>query len=138
MVVLTSHDSFSAALLGLPMLIKDSVIYTEFPADVDDENALENGFQSTLHCGANGPSSASALFRATRIMSMVLDENHPAASSHDLSLQRISRLSDELDNWHNTLPPHFRLQFVQDKPSTNVVENRSPILVCIPVLEFRK
>lgn len=122
-------DSFSAALLGLPKLLKDCDIYTEYPADVDDENVSERGFQSTLPGESTRLSSALSLFRAARIMSKVLDVNYPAASSHDLSLQRISGLSDELDNWHTSLPSYLRLDFVQDKPSTNVVGSRSPLLV---------
>lgn len=121
--------SFSAALLGLPKLLNDNDIHAEYPADVDDENVSERGFQSTLPGEATRLCSALALFRASRIMSKVLDENYPAASSHDLSLQRIGALSDELDFWQNSLPSHLRLHFVQDKPSTNVVGSRAPLLV---------
>ncbi len=121
--------SFSAALLGLPKLLNDSDIHAEYPADVDDENVSERGFQSTLPGEATRLCSALALFRASRIMSKVLDENYPAASSHDLSLQRIGALSDELDFWLDSLSLHLRLHFVQDKPSTNVVGSRAPLLV---------
>jgi len=121
--------SFSAALLGLPKLLNDSDIHAEYPADVDDENVSERGFQSTLPGEATRLCSALALFRASRIMSKVLDENYPAASSHDLSLQRIGALSDELDFWQDSLSSHLRLHFVQDKPSTNVVGSRAPLLV---------
>lgn len=121
--------SFSAALLGLPKLLSDSDIHAEYPTDVDDENVSERGFQSTLPGEATRLGSALALFRASRIMSKVLDENYPAASSHDLSLQRIRALSDELDLWQNSLSSHLRLHFVQDKPSTNVVGSRAPLLV---------
>jgi len=121
--------SFSAALLGLPKLLNDSDIHAEYPADVDDENVSERGFQSTLPGEATRLCSALALFRASRMMSKVLDENYPAASSHDLSLQRIRALSDELDDWQSSLPSHLRLHFVQDKPSTNVVGSRAPLLV---------
>ncbi len=121
--------SFSAALLGLPKLLNDSDIHAEYPADIDDENVSERGFQSTLPGEATRLCSALALFRASRIMSKVLDENYPAASSHDLSLQRIGALSDELDTWQNSLSSHLRLQFVQDKPSTNIVGSRAPLLV---------
>ena len=122
--------SFSAALLGLPKLLKECDIYAEYPADIDDENVSERGFQSTLPGESTRLSSALALFGATRIMSKVLDEIYPAASSHDLSFQRIAGLSNELDNWQISLPPHLRLQFVQDKPSTNFIGSRSPLLVC--------
>ncbi|KAF6230255.1 hypothetical protein HO133_004595 [Letharia lupina] len=121
-------DCFSAALLGLPKLFNESDIHAEYPADVDDENVFERGFQSTLPGEFTRVSSALALFRVARIMSMVLEENYPAASSHDLSLQKIGALNDELDNWLGSLPPHLRLHFVQDKPSTNVVGSRSPLL----------
>ena len=123
--------SFSAALLGLPKLLNDSDIYAEYPADVDDENVSERGFQSTLPGESTRLSNALALFRVSRILSTVLIEIYPAASSHDLSLQKIGVLSDELDNWQSSLPSHLRLQFVQDKPSANIVGSRSLLLVSI-------
>ena len=122
-------DSFSAALLGLPRLLNDSDIHAEYPADVDDENVSERGFQSTLPGESTRLCNALALFRASRILSKVLEENYPAASSHNLSLQRIGALNEELDSWQNSLPPQLRLHFVQDKPSTNVVSSRAPLLV---------
>ena len=111
--------------------MKEGDIFTEFPADVDDENVSERGFQSTLPGESTRLSSALALFRASRIMSTVLDENYPAAASYELSLQKIAALSNRLDSWQKGLPSHLRLQFVQDKPSTNVVGSRSPLLVCV-------
>lgn len=126
--LLTSY-SFSAALVGLPKLLSEGDIHAEYPADVDDENISEQGFQPTLPGESTRISSALALFRLARVMSKVLDENYPAASSHDLSLQKINVLNDELDIWQGCLAPHLRLQFVQDKPSTNVVGSRSPLLV---------
>ena len=121
--------SFSAANLGLPKLLNDIDIHAEYPADVDDENVSEQGFQPTLPGESTRVSSALALFRLTRIMSKVLEENYPAAASHDLSLQKLAALNDELDIWLESLSAHLRLHFVQDKPSTNVVGSRSPLLV---------
>ncbi|KAL6715565.1 DNA-binding transcription factor cat8 [Lecanora helva] len=121
-------DCFSAATLGLPKLLNNADIHAEYPADVDDENVSEQGFQSTLPGESTRVSSALALYRLSRILSKVLDENYPAASSHDLSLQTIGALNDELEVWLGSLPSHLRLQFVQDKPSTNVVGSRSPLL----------
>lgn len=109
--------------------MKEGDIHAEYPADVDDENVSERGFQSTLPGESTRLSNALALFRVTRILSKVLDENYPAASSHEISLQTIGFLSDELEAWQSSLPSHLRLQFVQDKPSTNVVGSRSPLLV---------
>lgn len=121
-------DCFSAALLGLPKMLNENDIYAEYPADVDDENVSERGFQSTLPGEPTRVSSALALFRVARIMSKVLKENYPAAPSHDMSLQRIIALNDELDLWLGSLAPHLRLHFVQDKPSTNIAGSRSPLL----------
>lgn len=129
-----SHCSFSAALLGLPKLLNESDIHAEYPADVDDENVSEQGFQSTLPGESTRVSSALALFRVARIMSKVLDVAYPAASTYDLSLQKVIALNDELDVWLESLAPHLRLQFVQDKPSSNVVGSRSPLLVFCPSL----
>ena len=68
-------------------------------------------------------------FSAARVMSKVLDEIYQAAVSHDVSLNQICALNDELDVWQGGLPAHLRLNFVQDKPSTKVVGSRSPLLV---------
>ncbi|KAL8931689.1 MAG: hypothetical protein Q9211_006794 [Gyalolechia sp. 1 TL-2023] len=122
-------DCFSAALLGLPTLLNEDDIHTEYPVDIDDENVSERGFQSTLPGESTRLSSALALFRGSRILAKVLDEMYPASVSYELSLQRMSALNDELDAWQGSLPPHLRLQFIQDKPSANVVGSRSPFLV---------
>ena len=110
-------------------MLNESDVHAEYPADVDDENISERGFQSTLPGESTRVSSALAIFRVARILSKVLEENYPAASSHDLSLQKNAALNEELDAWLASLAPHLRLHFVQDKPSTNVVGSRSPLLV---------
>ena len=130
-------DSFSAALLGLPKLLNEGDIHAEYPADVDDENVSERGFQSTLPGESTRVSSALALFRLSRVMSRILDENYPAALSHELSHQKSAALNDDLDAWLGSLPAHLRLHFVQDKPSTNVVGSRSPLLVCCSALSCK-
>ena len=129
MILQLNIDSFSAALLGLPKLLNEGDIHAEYPADVDDENVSERGFQSTLPGESTRVSSALALFRLSRVMSKILDENYPAALSHELSHQKSAALNDDLDAWLGSLPAHLRLHFVQDKPSTNVVGSRSPLLV---------
>ena len=121
--------SFSAALLGLPKLMKEDDIYAEFPSDVDDENVTESGFQSTAPGESTRLSGSLALFRVAQILSKVLDQVYPAASSHELSLQKLGALNQDLDDWLKDLAPHLRLQFEQDKPSTGTVSSRSPLLV---------
>ncbi|QDS76004.1 hypothetical protein FKW77_004664 [Venturia effusa] len=121
-------DCFSAAQLGLPRLLKDEDVYCEYPVDADDEYITEKGFLPMLPGEYTKLSSALALFKASRIVAKVLKENYPASATYDLSLRKIMTLSDELDGWLNDLPSHLRLQFIQDKPSTNVVSSRSPLL----------
>lgn len=116
-------------MLGLPKGLKEADIHAEYPADVDDENISENGFQPSLPGESTRLSSALALFKGARILSKVLDKIYPAASSHNVSLQKLGGLNDELDAWLKSLPAHLRLQFAQDKPSTNICGSRSPILV---------
>ena len=120
--------SFTAVTLGLPKHIKDADVHCEFPTDADDEYVTERGFQPTLPGESTKLSSALALFRAARILSKVLEEIFPAKASYDLSLKKLSELSDEIDSWSSSLPPHLRLQFAQDKPSTGTVNSRSPLL----------
>ncbi|KAI1425677.1 fungal-specific transcription factor domain-containing protein [Xylaria sp. FL1777] len=125
---LYSLDCFSAAILGLPKLLKDEDIHAEYPADTDDEYVTEKGFQPTLPGEHTRISSALALFRLSRILAHVLEKNYPAATSHELSLQQMSSLDAELRAWDEALPTHLKLNFVQDKPSTDVTGSRSPIL----------
>jgi len=121
-------DCFSAAMLGLPKLLKDEDVHAEFPADIDDEYVTEKGFQPSLPGEHTRLSSALALFRGSRILGKVLEKIYPSATSHDLSLQQMSALGAELDQWHDQLPHHLRLNFKQDKPSTDITGSRSPLL----------
>lgn len=121
-------------MLGLPKLMNESYIHVEYPSDVDDENVSEQGFQSTLPSESTRLSSALALFRVARILSKVLDEVYPARCSHELSLERTNALNEELGVWLQSLAPQHRLKFVQEKPSTDIVGSRSPLLVMLHIL----
>lgn len=121
--------SFTAAVLGLPKLLREEDVQAEYPSDVDDEYVTEKGFQPTLPGEYTRLSNALALFRATHILGRVLEKNYPATTTHELSLQQMGELESELDAWYENLPTHLRLNFVQDKPSTDVTGSRSPLLV---------
>jgi hypothetical protein len=115
--------------LGLPKLLKEDDVHVEYPSDTDDDYLTEKGFQPTLPGESTRISNALALFRATRILARVLEKNYPTATSYDLSLQQMASLESELTEWYDSLPPHLRLNFKQDKPSTDVTGSRSPLLV---------
>jgi len=121
-------DCFSAAHLGLPRLLRDEDVHCEYPVDADDEYVTEQGFLPTLPGESTKLSSALALFRLARILSKVLAELYPASSTYDISLATIATLANDLEEWSNTLAPHLKLTFQQDKPSTNVTSSRSPVL----------
>ncbi|KAI1335422.1 fungal-specific transcription factor domain-containing protein [Xylariaceae sp. FL0016] len=121
-------DCFSGAMLGLPKLLKEDDIHAEYPSDTDDEYVTEKGFQPTLPGECTRLSNALALFRLSRILAKVLEKNYPAATSHELSIQQMGALDAELSEWSDNLPTHLRLNFVQDKPSTDITGSRSPIL----------
>lgn len=116
-------------MLGLPKLINESHIHVEYPLDVEDENLSEHGCHSTPSGEPTRFSSALALFRVARILSKVLDEVYSAQGSHELSLERTNALNEELGVWLQSLAPQHRLKFVQEKPSTDIVGSRSPLLV---------
>ena len=97
--------------------------------DADDDYITEQGFLQTLPGESTKVSSAIALFHASRILARTLNELYPMSTSQEVSLRSIASLADELDVWYNHLPPHLKLVFAQDKPSTNVTGSRSPILV---------
>ncbi|KAF2087323.1 hypothetical protein K490DRAFT_41819 [Saccharata proteae CBS 121410] len=121
-------DCFTAAQLGLPKHFKEEDVHCEYPVDADDEYVTEKGFLPSLPGEFTKLSSALALFRACRILAKVLAESYPASPTHEISLRRMAAHSDELDEWSKKLPSHLKLQFVQDKPSTNVISSRSPIV----------
>ncbi len=111
------------------MLLRDCDITTDYPADIDDENINPQGTSPSLPGELTKISSALALFRVTRIFSKTLEHLYPAKASYQLSLNQLHSLSDELDQWSEELPEHLRLRFCNDKPSTNLISCRSPILV---------
>ncbi|KAL7914831.1 N-terminal binuclear Zn cluster-containing/DNA binding domain-containing protein [Trichoderma velutinum] len=121
-------DTMTAAITGLPKLLKEEDVQAEYPSDTDDEYVTEKGFQPTLPGEYTRISSALALFRATRILARVLDRVYPAAATYDLSLQQISAFEAELDGWYDDLPAHLRLNFSQGKPSRDITGSRSPLL----------
>ncbi|KAF2140568.1 uncharacterized protein K452DRAFT_327416 [Aplosporella prunicola CBS 121167] len=121
-------DCFTAAQLGLPKHLKEEDVHCEYPVDADDEYVTEKGFLPSLPGEFTKLSSALALFRVSRIIAKILTENYQASPTYDISLRKLTAQSDELEEWSNSLPTHLKLQFAQDKPSTNVISSRSPIL----------
>lgn len=111
------------------MLLRDADVTADFPADVDDENISPQGISPSLPGELTKLSSALALFRVSKILSKTLDHLYPAKASYQLSLNKLHALSDELDQWSEELPEHLRLRFSNDKPATNLISCRSPILV---------
>ncbi|THD00470.1 hypothetical protein EYZ11_000034 [Aspergillus tanneri] len=93
-------DRFAAALTGLPVLLREGDIRTEYPEDIDDENVTETGFLPTLPGESTRVSSAIALFAASRILNKALEDLYPSDGDYVIS----------------------------DKPSTNVTSSRSPLL----------
>ncbi|KAJ5975673.1 hypothetical protein N7481_009380 [Penicillium waksmanii] len=121
-------DRFSSALTGMPILLRESDIQTEYPVDVDDENVTESGFLPTLPGESTRLSSALALFNVSRILTKALEDLYPSRSSYDMYMSKMRAVSGQLDEWLKMLPAHLRLEFSQDKPSTNVTSSRSPLL----------
>ena len=119
---------------GSPTLLRESDIKTEYPADVDDENLTEQGFSPALPGELTKISSALALFKICRILSRSLDQLLPASPSYRFSIQELNLVANELDQWVLSIPTHLRMQFLNDKPSTAVVSDRSPLLVCTHIL----
>lgn len=113
------------------MLLRESDVQTEYPVDVDDENVTDSGFLPTLPGEYTRLSSALALFNASRILTKALEDLYPSRSSYELCVSKMRAISGQLDEWLKMLPAHLRLEFSQDKPSTNVTSSRSPLLVSI-------
>lgn len=117
-------------MLGLPKLLREDEIETEYPSDIDDEFVSDEGFLPTLPGDSTKISSSLALFRVSRVLSQVLDVEYCSATSHELSNSKLRDLEEELDAWKAGLAPHLRMEFVNGVPATNIVHSRSPLLVC--------
>lgn len=110
-------------------MLREEDIRTEYPVDVDDENVTESGFLPTLPGESTRLSSAIALFGASRILGKALEELYHSEQNYEIVVSKLRSISDQLDEWQRSLPSHLRLEFVQDKPSTNVTSSRSLLLV---------
>ncbi|KAL4806662.1 fungal-specific transcription factor domain-containing protein [Aspergillus unguis] len=121
-------DRLCAALTGLPTLLREEHIQTEYPEDIDDENVTETGFLPTLPGESTRISGALAFFAASRILNSTLENIYPSDGGYEIPLSKIRSATEQLDKWAKALPAHLRLEFSQDKPSTNVISSRSPLL----------
>ncbi|KAF5860424.1 hypothetical protein ETB97_001586 [Aspergillus alliaceus] len=121
-------DRFTAALTGLPVLLREEGIRTEYPEDIDDENVTETGFLPTLPGESTRISSAIALFAASRVLNKALEDLYPSDGGYEIPVSKLRSVAGQLDGWVKNLPSHLRLEFLQDKPSTNVTSSRSPLL----------
>lgn len=101
--------------------------------DVDDEYISEQGIQPVLPGEFTKLSSALSVFQGARIMAKVLTELYPSHTTYEVSLGTVSSLESELDAWSDALPPHLKMQFTDEKPSTHVISSRCPLLVCCRV-----
>lgn len=115
----------------MPILLREDDVQTEYPADVDDENVTETGFLPTLPGESTRISSALALFGVSRVLNKALEDLFSSKSGYDVYVSKMRSVAGQLDEWLQTLPPHLRLEFSQDKPSTNVTSSRSPLLSLI-------
>lgn len=113
----------------MPVLLREEDISTEYPEDVDDENVTESGFLPTLPGESTRLSSALAFFAVSRILNQALENLYPAEAGQEISVSKMRSVAGRLDEWCRGLPAHLRLEFSQDKPSTNVTSSRSPLLV---------
>jgi hypothetical protein len=128
-IIVLILSSFSAAMLGVPRLLRDGDVHTEYPSDIDDEYISKDGFLAIQPGDSTKISSALALFRLSRTLAQVLDVEYSASSAHELSYSKLKELEEELDCWKSSLAPHLRMEFVNGKPAASFVDSRSPLLV---------
>ena len=123
-------DSFGAAILGHPRLIQDDW------ADIEDleggnlEDDLPEERKATLANEDLRSPCAMEIFRASKILSQVLKDLYPSKQALILS-SRLQEHYSNLDRWRNELPPYLRLELCKDKPSTNVISSRCPLLALV-------
>lgn len=123
----------------MPLLLREADIQAEYPVDVDDENVTDTGFLPTLPGESTRISSALAFFGLSRILTKVLEDLYSSRAEYDVSISKMRLAAVQLDEWLHDLPSHLRLEFSQDKPSTNVTSSRSPLLVsALPSFHFSR
>ena len=96
--------------------------------DVDDEYISEQGIQPVLPGESTKLSSALSVFHGARILSKTLTQLYPSRTTYEVPMETISSLEAELDTWSSQLPPHLKMRFIDEKPSTNVISSRCPLL----------
>lgn len=122
-------NSFTAALLGSQRLLKSANIQVDFLTDNEDETATEGEIGTAQGGPITRNATALIMFRGSCILAKVLDQLYDPQHVPAASLPREQALSDELETWLNSFPSQLRLRFSRDKPSTNIIGDRSPILV---------
>jgi hypothetical protein len=131
-------DSFSSAIVGLPQLLDDRQIDTEFPADLyslvecansrDDEYVTEMGFLPAPPGNFSTMSAAIALFRCSKILSRVLCEIY---SPQRVAISTIHIVEKDLTDWRNGLPGYLRADVAYCIPSSTSVHSHAPMLLFV-------
>jgi len=119
-------DAFSSAIVGLPRLLDDQQIDTEFPADLDDDYVTEMGFLPTPPGNFSMMSAALANFRLAKIISRLLSQVYSPAK---VSLATIRAIESELNDWRNGLPSYLRVDLPNCVPSSTTFHTHAPMLL---------
>jgi hypothetical protein len=133
-------DVFTSAIVGLPQMLDERQIDTEFPADLycpsleslltirDDDYVTEMGFLPTPPGNFSLMSSALALFRACKILSRLLTQVH---SPSRVSLNTIQAIEGDLMDWRNALPSYLRVDLPNCAPTTSNFHSHASMLLLV-------
>jgi hypothetical protein len=131
-------DGFSSAVVGLPQILDDRQIDTEFPADLyylvecfnsrDDDYVTEMGFLPAPPGNFSTMSAAIALFRCSKILSRVLCEIY---SPKRVAISTIHSIEDDLSDWRNGLPSYLRTDVANCMTSSTSVHSHAPMLLFV-------
>ncbi|KAH3899761.1 uncharacterized protein SCDLUD_004049 [Saccharomycodes ludwigii] len=109
-------DIYMNCILGLPISVRDSDVCQELPLDVDDENIfadiiIQQQWGKVSSCGLNNEHTKLIL-----ILKKINDVVYPTKSSnkHLPSLDKISKLEIELNNWMEQLPLQLKPKYQLD------------------------
>ena len=132
-------DAFSSAVVGLPKMLDDRQIDTEFPADTyssylfladvsDDDFITEMGFLPTPPGNFSMMSAALALYRVSKILSRLLNDVY---SPQRVSMNTIQAIETELNDWRNGLPTYLRVDLQNCVPSSTNFHSQAPMLLLV-------
>lgn len=104
------HCSFISTIAGLPKSLRDQDIDTDGPSEVDDDLVSAEGYLATVPGEPTGMMAFVSLVKVARIVARAQEILYTTTNRRGTSA-KIRILDRLLNQWANTLPDHFQINF---------------------------